>query len=300
MIAALAQNRHSAYNTPSLRAQDPGAPRTVGGAAMFESFLVPPDTGVSLVGRDPGDTGPYRHKDEVEDLLDRNKDRLRELQKVLWAEGKHALLIVLQAMDAGGKDGTIKHVFRGVNPQGCQVSSFKVPTEEELDHDFLWRVHKAVPRRGYIGIFNRSHYEDVLVVRVNELVPESVWQQRYEQINQFEKLLADTGTTILKFYLHISKEEQKERFEARLENPHKNWKFSMGDLTKREKWDDYRRAYEAALSLCSTPWAPWYVVPADHKWYRNLVVSSILIETLEKLDMHYPPPLPNAAEIVVP
>jgi PPK2 family polyphosphate:nucleotide phosphotransferase len=228
------------------------------------------------------------------------RDRLRDLQAVLWAEGKHALLIILQAMDAGGKDGTIKHVMRGVNPQGCQVTGFKVPTQEELDHDFLWRVHKAVPRRGYIGIFNRSHYEDVLVVRVDELVPEAVWRQRYEQINHFEKLLADTGTTILKFYLHISKQEQRERFEARLDDPHKNWKFSMGDLEKRAQWDDYMEAYNEALSRCSTPWAPWYVVPADHKWYRNAVISRILVETLEGLDMRYPPPLENAADIVVP
>jgi PPK2 family polyphosphate:nucleotide phosphotransferase len=203
-------------------------------------------------------------------------------------------------MDAGGKDGTIKHVMRGVNPQGCQVTSFKVPTKEELEHDFLWRVHKAVPRRGYIGIFNRSHYEDVLVVRVDNLAPEPVWQQRYEQINHFEKLLADTGTTILKFYLHISKDEQKERFEARLQDPHKNWKFSMEDVEKRQQWDDYTHAFEDALSRCSTPWAPWYVIPANHKWYRNLVISEIIVDTLTRLDMRYPPPLPNADQIVIP
>jgi PPK2 family polyphosphate:nucleotide phosphotransferase len=219
---------------------------------------------------------------------------------VLWAESKHALLIVLQALDAGGKDGAIRHVFRGVNPQGCQVTSFKVPTEEELDHDFLWRIHKATPRRGYIGIFNRSHYEDVLVVRVRNLAPESVWQQRYEQINQFEKLLAETGTTILKFFLYISKEEQRERFEARLQDPRKNWKFSMGDVEDRGYWGDYMRAYEDALSRCSTPWAPWHIIPANHKWYRNLVVSQIIVEALDKLDMHYPPPLPNANEIIIP
>jgi len=177
---------------------------------MTQRFLVPPNTPVNLSDYDPGYTGGYTSKDETKAELKRNGNRLQELQEVLWAEGKHALLIVLQAMDAGGKDGTIKHVMRGVNPQGCQVTSFKVPTEEELDHDFLWRVHKATPRRGYIGIFNRSHYEDVLVVRVHNLVPEAVWQQRYEQINQFEKLLADTGTTILKFFINISKEEQKD------------------------------------------------------------------------------------------
>jgi PPK2 family polyphosphate:nucleotide phosphotransferase len=194
---------------------------------MIQQFLVQPGTQVKLVDYDPGFTGDYQARGETKNELKRNRKRLQELQEVMWAEGKHALLIVLQALDAGGKDGTIRHVMRGVNPQGCQVTSFKVPTEEELDHDFLWRVHKATPRRGYIGIFNRSHYEDVLVVRVHELAPREVWQARYEQINQFEKLLADTGTTILKFFLYISKDEQKERFEARLQDPRKNWKFSM-------------------------------------------------------------------------
>jgi PPK2 family polyphosphate:nucleotide phosphotransferase len=267
---------------------------------MTERFLVPPNKPVTLSDCDPDYTGSYTSKAETKAELKRNGERLRELQDVLWAEGKHALLIVLQAMDAGGKDGTIKQVMRGVNPQGCHVTSFKVPTEEELDHDYLWRVHRATPRRGYIGIFNRSHYEDVLVVRVHGLAPEAVWQQRYEQINQFEKLLADTGTTILKFFLHISKEEQKERFEARLKDPRKNWKFSMGDVKERSYWDDYTRAYEDALNRCSTPWAPWHVIPADHKWYRNLAISQIIIQTLESLDMHYPPPLPDAGEITIP
>lgn len=267
---------------------------------MTQSFLVPPGTQVHLADHDPGYTGEYTRKKAAESALKDNRDRLRELQQVLWAEGKHALLIVLQAMDAGGKDGTIRHVFRGVNPQGCQVTSFKVPTKEELAHDYLWRIHKAAPQKGYIGIFNRSHYEDVLVVRVHNLVPEEVWSQRYEQINHFEKLLADTGTTILKFFIHISKEEQKERFEARLQDPAKNWKFSMGDVEERGRWDDYMRAFETALSRCSTPWAPWYIIPANHKWYRNLAVSRILVETLEGLDMHYPPPLPDADQIVIP
>jgi len=267
---------------------------------MTQRFLVPPNTPVTLSDYDPGYAGGYTSKGETKAELKRNGKRLQELQEVLWAEGKHSLLIVLQAMDAGGKDGTIKHVMRGVNPQGCQVTSFKVPTKEELDHDYLWRVHKATPRRGYIGIFNRSHYEDVLVVRVHNLVPEAVWQQRYDQINQFEKLLADSGTTILKFFINISKEEQKERFEARLRDPRKNWKFSMGDVEERGHWDDYMRAFEDALSRCSTPWAPWYVIPANHKWYRNLAVSQIIIEALENLDMRFPPPLPDAGEIVIP
>jgi PPK2 family polyphosphate:nucleotide phosphotransferase len=267
---------------------------------MMKPSLIPPGTQVNLADYNPDYHGNYRSRGETKAELKRNVKQLQDLQAVLWAEGKHALLIVLQALDAGGKDGTIKHVMRGVNPQGCQVTSFKVPTEEELDHDFLWRVHKATPRRGYIGIFNRSHYEDVLVVRVHNLVPEAVWQQRYEQINQFEKLLADTGTTILKFFINISKEEQKERFEARLRDPRKNWKFSMGDVKERGYWDDYMRAFEDALSRCSTPWAPWYVIPANHKWYRNLAVSQVIIEALERLDMRFPPPLPDAGEIVIP
>jgi len=266
---------------------------------MTQQFLVPPGTPVTLSDYDPGYAGGYKSKGETKAELKRNGKRLQELQEVLWAEGKHSLLVVLQAMDAGGKDGTIKHVMRGVNPQGCQVTSFKVPTEEELDHDYLWRVHKATPRRGFIGIFNRSHYEDVLVVRVHNLVPEAVWQRRYEQINQFEKLLADSGTTILKFFIYISKEEQKERFEARLRDPRKNWKFSMGDVKERGHWDDYMRAFEDVLSRCSTPWAPWHVIPANHKWYRNFVVASILVETLKKLDPQFPAPEEGLEDVVI-
>ena len=267
---------------------------------MTQPLLVPHGTRVNLANYDAGYTGEYTSKGEAKAELKRNTERLKELQQVMWAEGKHALLIVLQAMDAGGKDGTIRHVMGGVNPQGCQVTSFKVPTQEELAHDYLWRIHKATPRRGYIGIFNRSQYEDVLVVRVHNLVPEDVWQQRYDQINHFEKLLADTGTTILKFFLYISKDEQKERFEARLRDPSKNWKFSMGDVEERGYWDDYVSAYEDALSRCSAPWAPWYVVPANRKWYRNLAISEVIIDTLEKLDMRYPPPLADADKIVIP
>jgi PPK2 family polyphosphate:nucleotide phosphotransferase len=267
---------------------------------MSQAILVSPGTQVNLSDYDAGSTGDFHKKSAARSTLRDNVKRLQALQDVMWAEGKHALLIVLQALDAGGKDGTIKHVMRGVNPQGCQVTSFKVPTDEELDHDYLWRIHKAVPRRGYIGIFNRSHYEDVLVVRVHSLVPEAVWQQRYEQINHFEKLLAHSGTTILKFFLHVSKEEQKKRFEERLRDPKKNWKFSAGDVKEREHWDEYIRAYEDALSKCSTSWAPWHIVPANHKWYRNLVISQTIVEALEKLDMHFPPPLPDADKIVIP
>ena len=258
------------------------------------------DHPVHLRDYDPGYTGDYNEKDDVRKQLKDNRARLRELQEVLYAEDKHALLIVLQAMDAGGKDGTIRHVMRGVNPQGVHVASFKQPTPEELAHDFLWRIHQHTPERGMITIFNRSHYEDVLVVRVDELVPRDVWTQRYNHINAFERLLADSGVTILKFFLHISKEEQKGRFQDRLNEPDKHWKFSRGDLKVREKWDDYMAAYEDAISRCHTPWAPWHVVPANHKWYRNLVISNTLIETLEGLDMQYPDPEPGLDSVVIP
>ncbi|MBN1679347.1 MAG: polyphosphate kinase 2 family protein [Anaerolineae bacterium] len=259
-----------------------------------------PGNVVHLEDYDPGDTGGYADKDAARELLKDNRDRMRELQEVLWAEHKHALLIVLQAMDAGGKDGTIRHVMHGVNPQGVQVSGFKVPTSEELDHDFLWRIHQHTPPRGMIGIFNRSHYEDVLVVRVEKLVPEPVWQARYEHINAFERLLTDAGVTILKFYLHISRDEQKERFQARLDDPTKNWKFAKGDLTVRAKWGQYMAAYEDALTRCNTEWAPWYIVPANKKWYRNLVISSRIVETLEKLNLRYPDPEPDLDQVVIP
>jgi PPK2 family polyphosphate:nucleotide phosphotransferase len=221
------------------------------------------------------------------------------LQELLYAEHKHKLLVVLQARDAGGKDGTIRHVFEGVNPQGVKVAGFKVPTPIELDHDYLWRVHRRVPGKGEIVIFNRSHYEDVLVVRVHELVPPEVWGRRFAQINDFERLLAEEGTTILKFYLNIGPDEQKERLQARLDEPHKRWKFNPGDLKERKLWPDYTRAYEDVLSKTSTEWAPWTVVPANRKWYRNLVIATTIIETLEGLDMRYPEPAENLDQIVI-
>jgi PPK2 family polyphosphate:nucleotide phosphotransferase len=226
-------------------------------------------------------------------------DRLEELQELLYAEAKHKILIVLQAMDSGGKDGTIRHVFDGTNPQGVKVASFKKPTDTELAHDYLWRVHRHTPGSGEIAIFNRSHYEDVLVVRVHNLVPEEVWNRRYDHINAFEQMLADEGTTIIKLYLHISKGEQKERLQARLDEPHKQWKFAKGDLAERARWDDYTAAFEAVLSRTSTTSAPWYVIPADRKWYRNLVVSRILVDTLEKLEMSYPEPEEDLEGIVI-
>ncbi len=225
--------------------------------------------------------------------------RLELLQEQLYAQGEHRLLIVLQATDTGGKDGTIRRVFEGVNPQGVDVASFKKPTPEELAHDYLWRVHKHVPGDGRIAIFNRSHYEDVLVVRVHDLVPETRWSKRYEHIRNFEQMLVDEGTTILKFFLHISKEEQKERLEARLENPDKHWKFSLGDLDERKRWDDYQRAFEVMINETSTPDAPWYVVPADRKWYRDLVISSTIVRTLESLGVDWPDPESDYAGVEV-
>jgi PPK2 family polyphosphate:nucleotide phosphotransferase len=202
-------------------------------------------------------------------------------------------------MDAGGKDGAIEHVFSGVNPQGCSVTSFKAPTPVEAAHDFLWRHHDAVPRKGMIGIHNRSHYEAVLVERVHELVPKNVWKGRYDRINEFERLLAEEGTTILKFFLHISKAEQKRRLERRLKDPHKNWKFNLADLKERDLWNDYQQAYEDALEKCSTEHAPWFIVPADHKWFRNWVLSDVIVRTLASLKMKYPPPAAGLNRIVI-
>jgi PPK2 family polyphosphate:nucleotide phosphotransferase len=224
-------------------------------------------------------------KQEGESLHAANVARLPEFSELLWADNRFALLIVLQGMDTAGKDGTIRRVMSGINPRDCRVTNFKKPTEEELEHDFLWRVHAACPRRGEIGVFNRSHYEDVLVVRVHNLVPEQEWARRYDHINEFERVLAENGTRILKFFLHISKQEQKERLEARLADPVKNWKFEPADLDERKKWDDYQRAYEAAITRCSTDHAPWHIIPADKKWFRNAAISSILVETLESLKL---------------
>ena len=254
-----------------------------------DRYRVGPGTTVRLADHDPVDRALFTgDKDAGRKETKALNKRLEELQEVLYAEGEHKVLIVLQAMDAGGKDGTIRHVFDGTNPQGVKVASFKKPTRRELAHDYLWRVHRHTPGAGEIAIFNRSHYEDVLVVRVHDYVPPERWQRRYRHIVEFERLLAEEGTTILKFFLHISKEEQKERFQSRLDDPHKRWKFAKGDLAERRRWDDYMRAFEVALSETSKEWAPWYVIPADRKWYRNLVISRILVETLEALDMRYP------------
>ena len=251
---------------------------------------VAPGRKARLGRRDADDTGGFHDRNEAEAPLKKDLERLSVLQERLFAEDRRALLVVFQAMDTGGKDGAIRHVFSGVNPAGCQVTRFKAPSAEELDHDFLWRIHQAVPNRGTIGIFNRSHYEDVLVVRVHNLVPPSVWRGRYEQINRFERHLSETGTRILKFFLHISKAEQRRRLQARLDDPDKRWKFSRTDLQERKRWSDYQSAYEDALTKCSTPWAPWHVVPADHKWYRNLAVARTLVEALEEMAPRPPRP----------
>jgi PPK2 family polyphosphate:nucleotide phosphotransferase len=234
------------------------------------------------------DGGLSKDDPQVEKRLERAKLRTRDLQTRLYAESKQALLVVLQAMDAGGKDGTIKHVMEGVNPQACSVMSFKAPTDEELAHDFLWRIRKHTPAKGNIAVFNRSHYEDVLIVRVHNLVPKRVWRKRYDQINAFERLLVESGTHILKLFLYISKEEQKRRLEQRLADPKKRWKFNPADLRERELWDDYMAAYEEALARCSTDYAPWHVIPADRKWYRNLVVAELVAQTLRDMNPRWP------------
>lgn len=226
-------------------------------------------------------------------------DRLKVLQERLYAEDRRSVLLVLQAMDAGGKDGTVKHVFTGVNPAGVSISSFKAPSDKELAHDFLWRIHQRVPERGQIGVFNRSHYEDVLVVRVANLAPESVWRPRYEAIAEFERNLVREGTTIVKIFLHISKDEQAERLQARLDDPAKHWKFNVADLDARDQWSDYQKAYADAIARTSTDEAPWYVVPADRKWYRNWVVSTLLVETLERLDPKFPDPPEGLDQVTI-
>jgi PPK2 family polyphosphate:nucleotide phosphotransferase len=263
-------------------------------------WRVAPGTRFELAAIDPAsDAGAPGDKAEVEGVIPSLVAELGDSQNRLWAEGRRSLLVVLQAMDAGGKDGTIRKVFTGVNPQGVRVWSFKAPTPEEMAHDFLWRVHRRTPAAGEIALFNRSHYEDVLVVRVAELVPESVWRPRYEQIRAFESTLAAAGTTVVKVFLHISKDEQAERFRDRLAEPSKRWKFAAGDLEVRRHWDDYQAAYQEAIAETSTEVAPWYVVPADRKWYRNWAVLQILLATMAELDPQFPPDEPGLDGIVV-
>lgn len=254
-------------------------------------YRVKPDSKFHLSDIPSDSSAPFNRKggkEKADQHIAENLEQIGSLQNVLYASRKAALLIILQGIDAAGKDGTIKHVLSGVNPQGCYVRSFKVPTEEEKFHDVLWRVHKYTPERGIIGIFNRSHYEEVLVARVHKLKPRSVWQKHYEQFNAFEKMLSDNGTVILKFFLCVSQEEQLKRIEERLTRPDKKWKYSSSDLVEREYWDDYQKAYEDMLTKCSTEHAPWYVIPSDKKWYRNFLISSILCDTLKNLDLKYP------------
>jgi len=264
------------------------APPLIFLTAMSQPLTAIPGTEIALADFDTSYTDGSHDKKSAKRQLKENALTLADLGYRLYAENKRCLLLVLQGMDTAGKDGVIRHVMRGLNPQSCQVHSFKRPSEEELDHDFLWRIHKAVPRRGNIGIFNRSQYEDVLVVRVHNLVPKQVWQRRYQLINEFEQLLTDGDMVIVKCFLHISNDKQRERLQARLDDPNKRWKFRHGDLDERELWDDYQRAYEAALNRCNTEHAPWHIIPSDRKWYRNLTVSNLLLKTMQEMDPQYP------------
>src|SRR5579872_6889589 len=256
---------------------------------LSRELRVAPGGKFKLVNVDPAATHGVK-KAAAEDRLPTNLQRLSTQQYLLYAESRRALLVVLQGIDAGGKDGTIRRVMSGLNPQGVSVTPFKVPEGAEKRHDYLWRIHKAVPEHGTIGIFNRSHYEDVLVVRVHNLVPKSVWSKRYDQINHFEQMLTENGVVILKFLLYIGKDEQAKRFQARLDDKTKNWKFSEADVKEREYWDQYMEAYDDMLGKCSTEYAPWYVIPANRKWFRNLAVSEIVAQTLEEMGLKYPKP----------
>jgi len=265
--------------------------------AYGERFRVTPGSKIKLSAIDPSFKDKHASKESAEAEIEENRRRLGQLQYLLYAENRRSLLIVLQALDAGGKDGTIRHVLGAMNPQGTRVHAFKVPSAEEATHDFLWRAHLHAPARGEVVIFNRSHYEDVLVVRVRKLVAKSVWSKRYDHINGFERNLIDAGTRIIKFFLHISKEEQLDRFRQRLEDPARRWKISESDYEDRALWPQYMEAYEAALARTSTADAPWYVIPADHKWFRNLAVSKIVVQTMEAMDMKVPPPQVDIDEI---
>jgi PPK2 family polyphosphate:nucleotide phosphotransferase len=265
---------------------------------LRDALRVSGGPGFTLEDHEPADFHGWE-KPDAKSQTEKELERLSDLQDRLWAEAKHAVLVVLQGIDASGKDGAIRRVMTAFNPQGCQVSSFKVPTPEEQAHDFLWRVHKRVPGKGEIGVFNRSHYEEVLVVRVHDLAPRSVWSGRYGLINDFEKLLNVTGTTIVKFFLHISRDEQRERLQERYDNPRKHWKFSIGDLEERARWDDYMSAYEDALARTSSSDAPWYVIPANRNWFRDLAVASILADTIAELKPDYPTPADLPANLVI-
>ncbi len=267
------------------------------GKEAFDHLRVKPGTRVNLKTINPDSTKGKLDKKAAEKRVKKLQQRMDELQYLLFAEGKRSLLICLQALDAGGKDGVLRHVIASMNPQGCRVASFKQPTAEEAEHDFLWRVEKQVPKQGEVVVFNRSHYEDVLVVRIHDLVPKTIWSQRYRQINDFERRLTASGTTIIKFYLRISPDEQLKRFAKRLDDPMKQWKISESDYTERKYWDEYRLAYEDALVKCSTEKAPWYVIPSDHKWYRDLIIAEIIVATMEGMRMKLPKPTVDIADI---
>jgi PPK2 family polyphosphate:nucleotide phosphotransferase len=273
----------------------PGAPNH---DPIRDRLMIKPGTRVKLGRVDAGETLGWT-KETAAAQQQRYEERLTDLQERLWAEDKRSLLIVLQGIDAAGKDGAIRHVMDAFNPQGCRVAAFKQPSAEELAHDFLWRVHAEVPARGEVGIFNRSHYEDVLVVRVHQLVSPTVWRLRYRQINDWERMLTETGTTIVKLFLYIDKAEQRERLQARLDDPTKRWKFALGDLDERQRWNDYLKAFEDALSRTSTEWAPWFLIPGNRKWFRNLAVAHILGETLEAMNPRYPKAQPGIENTVV-
>lgn len=266
----------------------------------YPRYRVEPGTHFRLSEADPTESEHYERKKDVGKELDKQRDRIRDLQARLYAERKQALLIVLQALDTGGKDGTIRGVFQGVNPQGCQVWSFKAPSVEEREHDFLWRYHYRAPSLGMITIFNRSHYEDVLIVRVKKLMPEDVWRRRYQMINEFEHMLTLNNIMVLKFFLHISRDEQKRRLQSRLDDPAKHWKFSTNDVRERAFWDQYQAAFEDAINNCSTDYAPWYVVPANNKWYRNLVIARTIADTLAAMAPQFPPAEAGLEQVAIP
>ena len=257
---------------------------------------VSPNDSLELSDEDAKAPKDLPRGDELKDKIDKQFEKLTDLQNVFYADNHHALLIILQGRDASGKDGVVRTVIGACNPAGVRVNSFKAPTPAELAHDYLWRIHDVMPEKGHIGIFNRSHYEDVLVVRVHELVPQDVWSKRYEQINNFEKMLSENGTVILKFFLHVSRDEQKERLRERVEDPAKNWKFSAGDLDERNLWDKYSEAYRDALRKCSTEWAPWYLVPGDSNKARNYLIAKRIVKTLEDLNLEYPKPKTDLRE----
>jgi PPK2 family polyphosphate:nucleotide phosphotransferase len=266
---------------------------------LSERLRIRPGSSVDLGKSDPSETFGWKRED-AEAQQQQYEAKLTELQERMWAEGKHALLVVLQGIDAAGKDGTIRHVMDAFNPQGCSVVGFKSPTSQELSHDYLWRVHPHAPGKGSVSIFNRSHYEDVLIVRVHDLVPARTWRGRYKTINDWERMLTEEGTTILKFFLYIDRDEQRVRLQARIDDPSKRWKFSSADLPERALWDDYIKAFEETLEQTSTRWAPWYLIPANRKWFRNLAVAHVVGETLERLDPKYPPAEPGIESIVIP